>query len=72
MKKGKGEEQGLAASCAALLCIQLGQEGETTLQELRPIMSAILTDNSASLKARAKVGDLFICLFYLHAGLTKC
>ncbi|XP_072223045.1 interferon-related developmental regulator 2 isoform X1 [Leuresthes tenuis] len=54
LKKGSGEEQAAAATVFALLCIQLGggDEAEEGLKMLRPILTTILIDNSASIAAR--------------------
>uniref|UniRef100_A0A8P4GEB7 Interferon-related developmental regulator 2 n=1 Tax=Dicentrarchus labrax TaxID=13489 RepID=A0A8P4GEB7_DICLA len=54
LKKGSGEEQAAAATVFALLCIQLGggDEAEEGFKMLRPILTAILIDNSASIVAR--------------------
>ena len=57
MKKGKGEEQALAAVCSSLLLVQLGSfEGTDELyKSLQPILQVIMLDGSASLKARSAV-----------------
>uniref|UniRef100_A0A3Q3ETU6 Interferon-related developmental regulator 2 n=1 Tax=Labrus bergylta TaxID=56723 RepID=A0A3Q3ETU6_9LABR len=54
LKKGSGEEQAVAATVFTLLCIQLGggDEAEEGFKMLRPILTAILIDNSASIAAR--------------------
>lgn len=54
LKKGKSEEQALAAVVAILLCIQLGssKEAEDVFQALKSILINIFTDKSASLAAR--------------------
>ncbi|XP_034393385.1 interferon-related developmental regulator 2 isoform X2 [Cyclopterus lumpus] len=54
LKKGSAEEQAVAATVFALLCIQLGggDEAEEGFKMLRPILTAILIDNAASLAAR--------------------
>ncbi|KAG7242481.1 hypothetical protein INR49_021480 [Caranx melampygus] len=54
LKKGGGEEQAAAATVFALLCIQLegGDEAEEGFKLLRPILTTILMDNSASITAR--------------------
>ena len=64
MKKGKGEEQAHAATCGALLVIQLGNgvDGEQIFRELTPIMTTVMLDGSASTKARAGVGPSFITM----------
>uniref|UniRef100_A0A8C4IRH2 Interferon-related developmental regulator 2 n=1 Tax=Dicentrarchus labrax TaxID=13489 RepID=A0A8C4IRH2_DICLA len=59
LKKGSGEEQAAAATVFALLCIQLGggDEAEEGFKMLRPILTAILIDNSASIVARQSVSN---------------
>ncbi|XP_051804964.1 interferon-related developmental regulator 2 isoform X2 [Acanthochromis polyacanthus] len=54
LKKGSGEEQAAAATVFALLCIQLGggDEAEEGFKMLRPILTAILIDSTASIAAR--------------------
>lgn len=54
LKKGKDEEQSLAATVLSLLCIQLGSgsEGEEVFHCLKPILISILTDSSAGMTAR--------------------
>lgn len=57
---GGGDEQAAAATVFALLCVQLGGgvEGEEGFKVLRPILSSILIDGSASLLARQSVSDV--------------
>ena len=57
MKKGKGEEQAQAAFCLVLLCVQMGagDESEELFKQLRSTLTTIMTDSSASLKARGAV-----------------
>ncbi|XP_074054112.1 interferon-related developmental regulator 2 isoform X2 [Macrotis lagotis] len=66
LKKGKGEEQSLAASVLTLLCLQMGSgpEGEELFRSLRPLLVSILTDTSANLGARHS--DLISCLTCLE------
>ncbi|XP_010794585.1 interferon-related developmental regulator 2 [Notothenia coriiceps] len=54
LKKGGVEEQAAAATLFTLLCIQLGggDEAEEGFKVLRPILTAILIDSTASLVAR--------------------
>ncbi|XP_035257264.1 interferon-related developmental regulator 1-like [Anguilla anguilla] len=64
LKKGKGEEQGAAASLACLLCIQLGSgiESEEVFKTLKPVFKNILNDGSANLQARqACATSLGVC-----------
>lgn len=60
LSAGGGEEQAAAAAVCSLLCVQLGggPEGEEGFKVLRPILSAILIDDSASLSARQSVSDV--------------
>ena len=53
------EEQAAAATLFTLLCIQLGggDEAEEGFKLLRPIFTAILIDNSASIAARQSVNS---------------
>ncbi|KAF7249760.1 Interferon-related developmental regulator 2 [Varanus komodoensis] len=62
LKKGKGEEQSLAATVLTLLCLQMGSgpEGEEVFRSLKPLLVTILTDASASPVARQS--DLVSCL----------
>ncbi|KAK5863291.1 hypothetical protein PBY51_000330 [Eleginops maclovinus] len=54
LKKGGAEEQAAAATVFTLLCIQLGggDEAEEGFKMLRPILTAILIDSTASIAAR--------------------
>lgn len=54
---GGAEEQAAAATVFSLLCIQLGggDEAEEGFKMLRPILTATLIDNSASIAARQSV-----------------
>ncbi|KAK1899086.1 Interferon-related developmental regulator 1 [Dissostichus eleginoides] len=54
LKKGGVEEQAAAATLFTLLCIQLGggDEAEEGFKVLRPILTAILIDSTASIVAR--------------------
>lgn len=59
MCPGGGEEQAAAATVFALLCIQLGggDETEEGFKMLRPILTTILNDNTASIAARQSVSE---------------
>ncbi|XP_048190735.1 interferon-related developmental regulator 2 isoform X2 [Perognathus longimembris pacificus] len=54
LKKGKGEEQALAATVLGLLCIQLGPgaQGEELFRSLQPLLVAVIGDGTASPAAR--------------------
>ncbi|XP_033647886.1 interferon-related developmental regulator 1-like [Asterias rubens] len=64
IKKGKGDEQALAASVGTLLLIQLGagDDSEGIFNDLRPILKATLSDKTASPKGRAS------CALFLGLG----
>lgn len=59
LRLGSGDEQAAAATVFALLCIQLGggDEAEEGFKMLRPILTSLLIDNSASLTARQSVSN---------------
>uniref|UniRef100_UPI00398F4539 interferon-related developmental regulator 1 isoform X5 n=1 Tax=Pristiophorus japonicus TaxID=55135 RepID=UPI00398F4539 len=66
LKKGKSEEQCVAAQVASLLCIQLGSsiESEEVFKSLRPILKTILTDESVSVQTRrACATSLAVCCY---------
>lgn len=54
LKKGKGEEQALAAAVLGLLCVQLGPgpKGEELFHSLQPLLVSVLGDSTASPAAR--------------------
>ncbi|XP_062056922.1 interferon-related developmental regulator 2 isoform X2 [Lepus europaeus] len=54
LKKGKGEEQALAAAVLGLLCVQLGPgpKGEELFHSLQPLLLSVLSDSTASPAAR--------------------
>uniref|UniRef100_A0A5F8A947 Interferon-related developmental regulator 2 n=1 Tax=Macaca mulatta TaxID=9544 RepID=A0A5F8A947_MACMU len=54
LRKGKGEEQALAAAVRGLLCVQLGPEpkGEELFHSLQPLLVSMLSDSTASPAAR--------------------
>ncbi|XP_022428764.1 interferon-related developmental regulator 2 isoform X3 [Delphinapterus leucas] len=54
LKKGKGEEQALAAAVLGLLCIHLGPgpKGEELFHSLQPLLVSVLSDSTASPAAR--------------------
>ncbi|XP_061187861.1 interferon-related developmental regulator 1-like [Saccostrea echinata] len=64
LKKGKGDEQVLAARCLSLLCIQMGLEAEDIFNEIQPQLLTAMTDNSVALKARSQCAiGLAVCNF---------
>uniref|UniRef100_A0A7N4NNA7 Interferon related developmental regulator 2 n=1 Tax=Sarcophilus harrisii TaxID=9305 RepID=A0A7N4NNA7_SARHA len=70
LKKGKGEEQSLAATVLTLLCLQLGSgpEGEELFRSLRPLLVSILTDTSANLGARHSCASALGMCCYIAAA----
>nr|XP_019944901.1 PREDICTED: interferon-related developmental regulator 2-like isoform X1 [Paralichthys olivaceus] len=70
LKKGNGEEQAAAATVFTLLCIQLGSgdEAEEGFKVLRPILTAILIDNSASIAARQSCARALGMCCYVSAA----
>uniref|UniRef100_A0A665TB56 Interferon-related developmental regulator 2 n=1 Tax=Echeneis naucrates TaxID=173247 RepID=A0A665TB56_ECHNA len=70
LKKGSGEEQAAAATVFALLCIQLegGDEAEEGFKILRPVLTAILNDNSASIVARQSCARALGMCCYVSAA----
>ena len=67
LKKGKSEEQAQAAFCLVLLCVQMGagDESEEIFKQLRSMLTTVLSDSSASLKARTAVSK-FISHLYVR------
>ncbi|KAM9855411.1 interferon-related developmental regulator 2 isoform 1-T1 [Aulostomus maculatus] len=70
LKKGSGEEQAAAATVFALLCIQLGggDESEESFKMLRPILTTILIDNTASIAARQSCARALGMCCYVSAA----
>ncbi|XP_074860951.1 interferon-related developmental regulator 2 isoform X3 [Carettochelys insculpta] len=72
LKKGKGDEQSLAASVLTLLCLQMGSgpEGEEVFRSLKPLLIGILTDSSASPVARQSCATaLGVCCYVAAADV---
>ncbi|XP_075688081.1 interferon-related developmental regulator 2 isoform X2 [Rhinoderma darwinii] len=72
LKKGKDEEQSLAATVLSLLCLQLGSgsEGEEVFHCLKPNLISILTDSSAGATARQScAAALGLCCFIAAADV---
>lgn len=55
VKKGKTEEQSLAAQCISLLALQLGPDLVHLYTEIQAVLSTMLADNTASVQTRAEV-----------------
>uniref|UniRef100_A0A8D2LF52 Interferon related developmental regulator 2 n=1 Tax=Varanus komodoensis TaxID=61221 RepID=A0A8D2LF52_VARKO len=70
LKKGKGEEQSLAATVLTLLCLQMGSgpEGEEVFRSLKPLLVTILTDASASPVARQSCATALGMCCYIAAA----
>ncbi|XP_042309453.1 interferon-related developmental regulator 2 isoform X1 [Sceloporus undulatus] len=70
LKKGKGEEQSLAATVLTLLCLQMGSgpEGEEVFRSLKPLLITILTDSSASPIARQSCATALGMCCYIAAA----
>uniref|UniRef100_A0A672H2U8 Interferon-related developmental regulator 2-like n=1 Tax=Salarias fasciatus TaxID=181472 RepID=A0A672H2U8_SALFA len=70
LKKGSSEEQAAAATVFALLCIQLGggDEAEEGFKMLRPILTAILMDNTAGIAARQSCARALGMCCYVSAA----
>ncbi|XP_076985339.1 interferon-related developmental regulator 2 isoform X4 [Tamandua tetradactyla] len=64
LKKGKGEEQALAAALLGLLCIQLGPgpKGEELFHSLQPLLVSVLSDGTASPAARLHAWALLLTI----------
>lgn len=72
LKKGKGEEQSLAAAVLTLLCLQMGSgpEGEEVFHSLKPLLITLLTDSSASPIARQSCATaLGMCCYVAAADM---
>ncbi len=69
LKKGRGEEQALAAHCIALLFIQLGvgDDSDELFKALRPTLLVHLADNAVACRARGAV-----CLHFSFSCLYTC
>lgn len=66
LKRGKGPEQSAAAECSALLAIQLGftTDTEDMFKTYKPLLSTLMLDSSADLRARSAVSNFFFILIY--------
>ncbi|XP_054831156.1 interferon-related developmental regulator 2 isoform X1 [Eublepharis macularius] len=70
LKKGKGEEQSLAATVLTLLCLQMGSgpEGEEVFRSLKPLLISILIDSMASPVARQSCATALGMCCYIAAA----
>lgn len=62
LKKGRGEEQFTAARLSTLLCVQLGayEMAGIVCRDLKPTLTFIASDNTASVHVRAEVMYLYL------------
>lgn len=73
LKRGKGEEQSLAAVLVALLSIQLGTDEscESMFYNFKSVLTPLINDQSGSLKGRAKCCEaLGVYCFVAAEGMT--
>uniref|UniRef100_H3C9C0 Interferon-related developmental regulator 2 n=1 Tax=Tetraodon nigroviridis TaxID=99883 RepID=H3C9C0_TETNG len=70
LKKSSAEEQAAAATVFALLCIQLGggDEAEEGFKMLRPVLTSLLMDTSASIAARQSCARALGMCCYVSAA----
>ena len=73
LRKGKGDEQALAAECLALIAIQLGSEVESLLMSCVSVLTTVMTDNSTHTKARGACATalamiILLCCYDLEAS----
>ncbi|XP_002742123.1 interferon-related developmental regulator 1-like [Saccoglossus kowalevskii] len=70
LKKGKSEEQSLAAVNSILLCCQLGagEESEAIFNSFRPILTTIIQDKNASAKSRASCSTALGLSCFIASG----
>ncbi|XP_031326255.1 interferon-related developmental regulator 2 isoform X3 [Camelus dromedarius] len=70
LKKGKDEEQALAAAVLGLLCVQLGPgpKGEELFHSLQPLLVSVLSDGTASPAARLHCASALGLGCYVAAG----
>ncbi|GFR57460.1 interferon-related developmental regulator 1-like [Elysia marginata] len=52
LKKGKGNEQAVAAACLSLVALQLGPEAKSVFTSCQAYLTTLLADNTASVTAR--------------------
>lgn len=64
VKKGKGDEQALAAGCLSLLAVQLGEDVFSQYSDIQAALSVLIADDSAAVKPRAECAlALAMCCF---------
>lgn len=64
VRKGKADEQALAAGCLSMLAVQLGPDLFSQYQDIQSTLSIILNDESAAMKSRAECAQaLAMCCF---------
>ncbi|GFO28846.1 interferon-related developmental regulator 1-like [Plakobranchus ocellatus] len=52
LKKGKGNEQAIAASCLSLLALQIGPEAEGVFTTSQPYLTTLMADNATPVSVR--------------------
>uniref|UniRef100_A0A8B9I0S0 Interferon related developmental regulator 2 n=1 Tax=Anser brachyrhynchus TaxID=132585 RepID=A0A8B9I0S0_9AVES len=70
LRRGTGEEQALAGSVLALLCLQVGPgpQGEEVFRSTKPLLVSVLTDGAAGLPARQSCATaLGVCCYVAAA-----
>ncbi|KAK7488564.1 hypothetical protein BaRGS_00020181 [Batillaria attramentaria] len=64
VKKGKGDEQALAAGCLSMLAVQLGEDLLSQYPDIQSALSVIVADESVAVKSRAECAlALAMCCF---------
>uniref|UniRef100_A0A0B7AXC3 Interferon-related developmental regulator N-terminal domain-containing protein n=1 Tax=Arion vulgaris TaxID=1028688 RepID=A0A0B7AXC3_9EUPU len=72
LRKGKGDEQAVAAECLSLLAVQLGSEAQSMFSVALPLLTSIMTDNATNYKARgACATSLATCCLLCCDDLEK-
>lgn len=71
LKKGKSDEQALAAKCISLFCVQMGEEADEVMQEARPALLALLADKTASVKARGECAIAVALSVFISSSDTE-
>jgi hypothetical protein len=72
LRKGKGDEQALAAECLGLIALQLGAEAQFMFAAAQPVLISVMTNNAAHYKARGACAiALATCCFLCCDDLEK-
>lgn len=73
LRKGKGDEQELAAECLSLVAIQLGTDAQSMFTTAQPVLTNVMTDNATHYKARgACATSLATCCLLCCDDLEVC